>query len=210
MNSEPVIYIVDDDVDSRESAVALVSQMAMRTEAYESAEEFLKHYNGHRPACLLTDHRMLGMTGVDLLETLRSKGVTLSVIIMTAYAETQLTVRAIRSGAITLLEKPFSNTSLWEAINKALQEDRVHATNEARVRRIRERLASLTDSEQEVLRLIVNGETNKAVAFEMGVSVRTVESRRSSIFEKMGVTSVAELVQLVMAAKADSPPPSSS
>ena len=198
MNDNPVIYVVDDDDDSRDSVSALISQMSMRVESFRSAEQFLASYDGYRPACLLTDHRMLGMTGVDLLEALRARGITLAVVVMTAFAETQLTVRAIRSGAMTLLEKPFSNAALWDAIHNALAEDRIQSANEARVRRINDRLALLTASEKEVLRQIVNGETNKAIAFGLGVSVRTVESRRSSIFEKMGVASVAELVQLVM------------
>ncbi|MCA9049374.1 MAG: response regulator transcription factor [Planctomycetaceae bacterium] len=201
MTNEPIIYVVDDDQDALESACALVSQMCLRVKSYGSAEEFLQDYSGHRPACLLTDHRMLGMTGVELLETLRSRGITLSVVVMTAFAETELTVRAIRSGAVTLLEKPFSNTKLWEAIHEALAEDRVHFADEARVRRIRERLQTLTPSETDVLNLIITGETNKAVAMQLGVSIRTVENRRSSIFEKMDVTSVAELVQLVMMAR---------
>lgn len=203
MSGEPIIYVVDDDVDSRESACALISQMALKVQSYPSAEAFLAAYNGHRPACLLTDHRMMGMTGVELLETLRSRGITLSVVVMTAFAETDLTVRAIRSGAVTLLEKPFTDTRLWEAIHEALAEDRSHYSDEARLTRINDRLNTLTASESEVLRLVVQGETNKAVALKLGVSVRTVENRRSSIFEKMNVTSVAELVQLVMISRRD-------
>ena len=198
MNNEPIIYVVDDDADSRESAVALVGQMALQVRAFESAEQFLAEYKGYRPACLLTDHRMLGMTGIELLKRLRSSGVTLSVIVMTAYAETELTVRAIKSGAVTLLEKPFSDTALWNAIHEALAEDREQFVRESRIERIQERLQSLTPAETDVLNRVVAGETNKSIAFQLDVSVRTVESRRSRIFEKMGVTSVAELVQLVM------------
>ncbi|MEZ6124465.1 MAG: response regulator [Planctomycetaceae bacterium] len=201
MHSEPVIYVVDDDPDSRESAVALISQMSLKAVSYSSAIEFLDAYDGYRPACLLTDHRMLGMTGVELLETLRGRGITLSVVVMTAFAETELTVRAIRGGAVTLLEKPFSNTALWNAIHEALSEDRDIATGEERIQAIRQRLETLTPGEVEVMNLIVEGETNKAAAFRLGVSVRTVENRRSNIFEKMDVVSLAELVQLVIAAR---------
>ncbi|MEQ9408948.1 MAG: response regulator [Fuerstiella sp.] len=201
MSADPIIYVVDDDDDARESTCALISQMALRVEAYSSAEDFLKNYSGHRPACLLTDHRMLGMTGVELLESLRNKGVTLSVIVMTAFADTELTVRAIRSGAVTLLEKPFSSSALWDAMNEALAEDRIRYVEEAKTKRISERFDTLTPSEIEVLKLIVRGETNKAVALKVGVSIRTVESRRSSIFEKMDISSVAELVHHVMIAR---------
>jgi FixJ family two-component response regulator len=203
MDSEPIIYVVDDDRDSRDSAAALVQQMGLKVQSFASAEEFLKAYNGHRPACLLTDHRMLGMTGVELLESLRTNGISLSVVIMTAYAETELTVRAIRSGAVTLLEKPFVDSALWEAIREALAEDRRQFDREIELNQIMERIDSLTPSELDVLKLAIKGEPNKAVAMRLGVSIRTVENRRSSIFDKMDVASVAELVQQVMMARPD-------
>lgn len=195
---QPVIYVVDDDVDSRESVRALIRQMSLQVEAFESAEEFLKAYRGHRPACLLTDHRMLGMTGVDLLENLRKNGISLACIVMTAFAETPLTVRAVKSGAVTVLEKPFSNSALWNAIHEALAEDRSKAQDETRIERLRRKLSLLTESETEVMNLIVSGLTNKVIAQQLGVSLRTVEGRRSAVFEKMEVESVAELVQLVL------------
>ncbi len=203
MSNDPIIYVVDDDADARDSAAALISQMALNVQSFASAEEFLASYTGHRPACLLADHRMLGMTGDELLETLRSNGVSLSVIVMTAFAETELTVRAMRSGAVTLLEKPFTNAALWDAIHQALAEDRKQSQDEAQKIRIEARLHSLTDSELEVLKLIARGEPNKAVAQQLHVSVRTVESRRSSIFDKMEVSSVAKLVRQVMIARPD-------
>jgi FixJ family two-component response regulator len=155
MDSEPIIYVVDDDRDSRDSAAALVQQMGLKVQSFASAEEFLKAYNGHRPACLLTDHRMLGMTGVELLESLRTNGISLSVVIMTAYAETELTVRAIRSGAVTLLEKPFVDSALWEAIREALAEDRRQFDREIELNQIMERIDSLTPSELDVLKLAI-------------------------------------------------------
>ena len=201
MSGSPVVYIVDDDTDARDSACALVSEISLRAIAFSSAEEFLNSYDGYRQACLLTDHHMLGMTGVELLETLRANEVSLAVVVMTAFAETELTVRAIRSGAVTLLEKPFSNTALWRAIHQALSEDRHQFADEAKLLLIRKRLDSLTESEREVLTVICRGEPNKSVALKLDVSVRTVEGRRSSIFEKTGVFPIAELVQLVMIAR---------
>ena len=203
MSDQPKIYVVDDDQDARESATALVSQMGLNVESFASAEDFLDAYQGYRPGCLLTDHRMLKMTGVELLEDLRAKGVTLAVIVMTAFAETELTVRAIRSGAVTLLEKPFSDTALFDAINSALAEDRTRYAEEIQKQKICVMIDALTDSELGVLKLIANGQTNKSVAIVLEVSIRTVENRRSSIFEKMGVASVAELVQLIMIARPD-------
>lgn len=205
MSDTPIIYVVDDDLDTRESACALVSQMGLQVEAFASAEDFLASYAGYRPGCLLTDHRMLGMTGVELLERLRENAVTLSVIVMTAFAETELTVRAVRGGAVTVIEKPFSDDVLWNAIQQALSEDRSRHADEVLKKEIREKLNTLTASETEVMKLVVRGEPNKSVAFALGVSVRTVENRRHSIFEKLNVTSVAELVRLVMTADSNQP-----
>ena len=198
MTDVPVVYIVDDDADSRDSAAVLLSQMALRVEAFASAAEFLEAYDGYRPGCLLTDHRMMGMSGVELLEELRNRGITLSVILMTAYAETSLTVRAIRSGAVSLIEKPFTDTALWNAVHEALAEDSRQAAEETKIRRMQAALDSLTEAEKDVLDLVVKGEPNKAIAMTLDVSVRTVENRRRSVFEKLNVTSVAELVQFVM------------
>lgn len=203
MSTDPIIYVVDDDQDARDSVCALVSAMSLKAIAFSSAEEFLTAYKGERPACLLTDHRMMGMSGVELLEELRTNDISLAVVVLTAYAETELTVRAIRSGAVTLLEKPFSDTALLKAIRQALSEDQTQFADEAKVMRIRQRLDTLTESETAVLKMISRGEPNKAVAQKLEISVRTVEGRRSSIFEKMGVASVAELVQMVMIGRPD-------
>ena len=130
MNNDPIAYVVDVDGDARESAEALIRQMKLNVKSCASAETFLREYDGYRPACVLTDHRMLGMTGVELLEELRAKGISRYCVVMTAYAETDLTVRAIRGGAITLLEKPFTDAALWEAIRETFNEDRVIASSE--------------------------------------------------------------------------------
>lgn len=201
MNSAPMVYIVDDDTASRESACALIQQLGFRTKTFPSAEDFLAYYDGYRPACLLTDHRMDGMTGVELIEYLRGLGVTLAAVIMTAYADTALTVRAIRSGAITLIEKPFSGTSLWKSLHEALAEDRPQHVSEQKRGRITNRLDALTEGEMDVVRQIVQGRSNKAVATDLDVSIRTIENRRKRIYEKMNIKSVAELVQLTMIAR---------
>lgn len=198
MTETSVIYVVDDDTDSRESICELISQLGHKTQAFASAEAFLESYDGHRPACLLTDYRMLGMTGVELLESLRANNVTLSVVVMTAFADTELTVRAIRGGAVTLIEKPFSNTALWKAIREALAEDHAQYDNEKQIQHIRDQIESLTPGELGVLKLIIGGAPNKSAALQLGVSIRTVESRRAAVLEKLQVSSLAELVQRVM------------
>ena len=136
-------------------------------------------------------------------EELRENGVSLAVIVMTAYAETELTVRAIRSGAVTMLEKPFKDRALWEALRAALAEDDACYQSETCKLRIVERIDSLTPAEMDVLKLVIKGEPNKAVAAKLDVSVRTIENRRSAIFEKMDAHSVAASVRSVMIGRPD-------
>lgn len=196
------VYIVDDDEAIRDAVEALVGEMGVPTESYESAEAFLAAYDGHRPGCLVTDVRMLGMSGVELQEKLIRDGVSLSVIVLTAYAETQTTVRAIKNGAVMLLEKPCRDQELWDAIRNALSEDTQKFIAEQRREEIRRRIDSLTPAERKVMDRIVDGESNKVMARRLDVSVRTIEVRRHNVFKKMRAESVAELVRNVIDAKA--------
>ncbi len=201
MAGEPTVFVVDDDEPMRTSLCALVRSMGIRAEAFCSAEEFLENYVEGRPGCLVTDVRMLGMSGLELQEKLRELDVHLPVIVMTAYATTPLTVRAMQGGALTLLEKPFEENELWDAIRKALAKDaEQRATNERR-RELRRRVERLTPVQCEVMDWIVAGKSNKWIAKELDVGIRTVESRRREVFEQMQAESLAELVRLAIEAK---------
>lgn len=201
MSRRSVVYIVDDDQASRDSVASLVTEMGVDSRTYESAEQFLEEYDGRRPACLVTDVRMLRMSGLELQEELHRRGHYLATVVLTAYAETPVTVRAIKNGAVTLLEKPCRDLELWDAIRAALSEDAMKAGADERREDSKERIASLSTAEREVLDQIVAGRPNKAIASAMDVSVRTVEVRRQSIFSKIGVNSLAELVRLVVEAE---------
>ncbi|HIQ21438.1 MAG TPA: response regulator transcription factor [Planctomycetes bacterium] len=192
------VYIIDDDPAARDAVTALVRQMGLRAQAFASAEQFLETYDGTSPGCLITDLRMLGISGVELLERMVRAGTPLPVIIITAYPETPVTVRAMQLGAVTLLEKPCADHQLWEAIRDALERDARRRAGEARRREIRARIDQLTPRERDVLRLIVEGKANKQIAKQLGVSLRTVEAHRHNIFEKLQAHSVAELVRLVL------------
>ncbi len=194
------VYVVDDDAIVAASVAALVTEMGIEATTYRSAEEFLAAYNGHRPGCLVTDIRMLRMSGLELQETLRQRGCHIAVVILTGYAETNVTIRAMRGGAFTLLEKPAREGELWDAIRGALRDDAERYEAEARRRQIRERLATLTFPERQVLDLMVAGAMNKQIAHQLDVSVRTVEVRRQRIFSQMQADSLAELVRLVVEA----------
>ncbi len=193
-----VVYIVDDDPAALEAVAALVGEMGIPAQTYPSAEAFLNGYDGHRPGCLVTDVRMLGMSGIELQEQLARTGCTLSVVVLTAFPDTHTTVRAIKGGAITLLEKPCRDQELWDAIRTALAEDEQRYRRERQAAVIRERLETLTPAERRVLERIVQGDSNKVMARRLGVSIRTIEVRRSNIFKKMHAESIAELVRMYL------------
>lgn len=200
MTVEPTVFVVDDDELARTSTTALVGSMGIPSESFCSAEEFLDRYVAGRPGCLVTDIRMLGMSGLELQERLRELDIQLPVVVMTAYAKTPLTVRAIQGGAVTLLEKPCEENELWDAIRRALARDAEdRAANEHRQRIVR-RIEGLTPTQRKVMDMIVAGKANKVIAVELDVSIRTVEARRQEVFAKMKADSVAELVRLVMEA----------
>jgi FixJ family two-component response regulator len=201
MNPAPTVFVVDDDEQARASVCALVRSMGIRAQPFASAEEFLAADVADEPGCLVTDHRMFKMTGADLLEMLRERGIPLPVVVLTAYADTALAVRVMKSGAITLLEKPYEENALWDAIRNALALDAQQRPQIERRREIQRRLSTLTEKERQVLSLVVAGKANKAIAKELDVSVRTVENRRRDIFEKMEAQSVAELVRMVIEAE---------
>lgn len=197
-NTPDVVYIVDDDQDSREAVESLIGEMKVKYKSYESAEDFLDDYDGHRPGCLVTDVRMLRMSGLELQEELNRRGITLAVVVMTAYAETPVVVRALQNGAVTLIEKPCSDYELWDAVRAGLAADTKSYESEQERAAVLEKMESLTPSERAVLDRIVAGDANKAIAQQLDISVRTVEVRRQSLFAKLKADSVAQLVRIVL------------
>lgn len=198
MAFEPVVFVVDDDVRARNSVCALVRSLGLRAEAFSSAEEFLARGTSGCPGCVVTDIRMAGMSGLDLQDRLAEQGVRLPVIVLTAYPRTRSTVRAIKAGAVTLLEKPYEEEELWDAIRKALAQEAAGRAEAQRRSEIRARAARLTPAERGVMNLVVQGKPNKVIAKQLNLSTRTIESRRHEVFMKMGVESVAELVRLAI------------
>jgi two-component system response regulator FixJ len=195
-----VVNVVDDDPLARGSVCALVKSMGVAVCPYDSAEAFLEAYQPGSPGCLVTDFRMPGMSGVELQQELINRGTFLPVIVITAFARTAMTVEVVQKGAVTVLEKPYADDDLWDAIRKALEYDREQRAIHQRMAVNRRRLESLTESENEVLKLVMGGLPNKQVAHVLDVSIRTVENRRAAIFEKTGSESLAELIQLKIAA----------
>lgn len=200
MSARDVVLIVDDDTASREAVTSLVIEMNVEARAYESAEALLDAYDGARPACLVTDVRLLRMSGLELQEELIRRGHRIATVVLTAYADTPVTVRAIKNGAVTLIEKPCKDLELWDAIREALAVDRANYQADLTRLATQKKLASLTSAERDVLDLIIAGEANKTIAHKLDISIRTVEVRRQAVFTKLGADSVAELVRLVLSA----------
>lgn len=198
MQDSPTVFVVDDDAQARKSVCALVRSMGISASAFGSGEEFLEKYVNGAPGCLVTDVRMLGMSGLELQKEMARREIGLPVIVLTAYARTSLTVRAMQAGAVTLLEKPYQDDRLWEAIQQALAQDASTRRERERCQDLRARIGSLTSSQRVVLDMIVEGKPNKMIAQVLDISLRTVENRRREVFDRMEADSVAELVRMVI------------
>ncbi|MGB6041536.1 MAG: response regulator, partial [Pirellulales bacterium] len=200
MPESPTVFVIDDDEHARMSVCALVQSMGMPARGYASAEQFLDERDMNQAGCVVTDVRLAGMSGVELQEKLKADDVSLPVIVITAFARTSTTVRAMQNGALTVLEKPYRDDELWDGIRKAVAlDDRQRATRNHR-REVHNRIAAFTPSQYKVMDMIVAGKTNKAIARALDVSVRTVESRRREVYSTMQASSVAELVRMLTGA----------
>jgi FixJ family two-component response regulator len=201
---EPTVYVVDDDLDMRDSLHWLLTTVGLRVETFASAREFLQGFIPGGPGCLLFDVRMPGTSGLDLFEELVRRGEALPVIFITAFADVPMAIRAMKSGAVEFVEKPFNRQTLLEKVQRAIRQDveryRLLADRES----MRTRFESLTDKEREVLDAIKVGEPNKAIAARFGVSIRAVEMRRASLMKKLGVRSMMELMRLMIESETDS------
>lgn len=195
--SVATVFIVDDDADMRDSLAYLMRSVGLQTAVYASAQEFFAAYIRDTPGCLVCDVRMPDISGLELYERLVAEGATLPVIFMTAYADVPMAIRALKSGAVEFVEKPFHAQTMLERVQRALSEYQVHREEFSRYEVIRERLESLTDKEQEALKLIMDGAPNKAIAAQFEITERAVEMRRASIMRKLQAHSLVELIRLV-------------
>jgi FixJ family two-component response regulator len=196
MTSEQLVFIIDDDAAARGSVAALVESMGVRPSPYSSAEEFLAAYDESQNGCLVADMRLRGMSGLELLEGLSRRPFRPPIVMITAFADVPMTVRAMNLGAVTVLEKPYRDQDLRDAIGKALVLSSHRRRDEAHVLQKQARLASLTAEETQVLDLILAGRMNKGIARKLQLGLRTVEARRHSIMSKFAVHSLAELVRV--------------
>jgi FixJ family two-component response regulator len=197
---EPAVFIVDDDDAVRRFLGGLIESVALRVEAYASAQDFLAAYEPDRPGCLVLDVRMPGMSGLELQRELVERAIDLPVIVLTGHGNVQVAVHAMKAGALDFVEKPFDNELLLGRIQKAVAES-VRARGE-RIKRdeIAAQVQLLTPRERQVLDLVVAGETNKGVARQLDISERTVEIHRANVMRKMRAKSFADLVKMAAGA----------
>jgi two-component system response regulator FixJ len=201
MSSDPVIYVIDDDDGVRDSLAFLFDAAGLRVEAFGAATDFLDAKPSFEGACIVTDVRMPGMSGVELVSELKRRGVPAPVIVITGHADVPLAIQAMKAGVADFIEKPFDDEVILNAVRSALERASDRQAAHAERERILERIAALSQREREVLEGLVAGKANKAIAFDLNISARTVEVYRANVMTKMQANSLSEVVRMVTIAE---------
>ncbi len=200
MQPEPAIFVIDDDDAVRQSLEFLLKTAGYAVTGFESAKAFLEILPQLRSGCIITDVRMPEITGIDLLRRIKERGVDFPVIVITGHGDISLAVDAMKLGAVDFLEKPFDDDQLLAALKSALNQDADQAERKAELSEIHDKLAVLSNRERQVLDGLVAGSANKTIAFDLGISPRTVEIYRANLMTKMAANSLSDLVRMAMMA----------
>jgi len=197
---EQIVYVIDDDEAVRQSLEFLLKTSGITVLGFESAKVFLEKLPHIKSGCIITDVRMPEITGIDLLRRIRDSGVDIPVIVITGHGDVSLAVEAMKVGAVDFLEKPFDDEALLSSVRSALRKGADTARHKAEVSEINERLTALSNRERQVLEGLVAGKANKVIAFDLGISARTVEIYRANVMTKMSANSLSDLVRMAMTA----------
>jgi FixJ family two-component response regulator len=195
------VFVVDDDAAVRSSIRMLLKSIGIAATPLASAQEFLAAFDAAQPGCLVLDIRMPSMSGMELQQQLNLRGATIPVIFITGHGDVPMAVEAMQHGAFDFLQKPFRDQDLIDRVQKALARDAETRAVLQKHDQIRQRLETLTPREKEVLELLTKGKQNKVMAGDLGLSQRTVEIHRAHVMEKLGATSVAQLMRMVINAR---------
>jgi len=194
----PTAYVVEDDESIRTLWKWLMESNGIAVRTFNTAPEFIAAYRPGAPGCLVLDLRLPGMSGLELQEHLKRNRVDIPIVFVTAHGDVRTAVTAIKEGAVDFIEKPFNYQQALSIVGKAFKRDAEHRARRARHASVAARIGLLTQRERAVLQRVIEGKQNKVIADELALSVKTVEFHRAKLMEKMGVDSVAELVQLTL------------
>jgi two-component system response regulator FixJ len=197
-NESSVVHVIDDDEAVRHSLSFLLSAANIEVKTHESAAAFLDLVSTAKPACVITDVRMPGMTGIDLLRRLKELNISVPVIVITGHADVPLAVEAMKVGAADFLEKPFDDGALLAAVRSFLKQRDGEIRRQTEQAEIESRIAALSNRELDVLNGLVAGHANKQIAYDLGISPRTVEVYRANLMSKMQARSLSELVRMAL------------
>jgi FixJ family two-component response regulator len=200
----PIVFVVDDDISVRESLELLIRCEGWQPETFSSGQEFLARPRALVPSCMVLDFSLPGLNGLELQKRVAVERTAMPVIFISGYGDVPMTVQAMKAGAVEFLTKPFSEEALLSAIRAALERSRVALSREAEIRSLRDRYASLSRRERQVMALVVSGLLNKQSGGELGISEITVKAHRGKVMQKMKADSLADLVRI--AAKLQSAP----
>jgi FixJ family two-component response regulator len=195
-DESPVVFVVDDDISVRESLELLIRSAGWLPETFESAQAFLSRPRALVPSCLILDVKLPDLNGLDLQQRVSVERADMPIIFITGYGDVPMTVKAMKAGAVEFLTKPIDTDELLTAVEQALMRSRSALALESEMRALRDRYASLSRREQEVMALVVSGLLNKQVGFELGISEITVKAHRGRVMRKMEATSLADLVSI--------------
>jgi FixJ family two-component response regulator len=192
----PIVFVVDDDKAVRKSLERLIKSVGLTVQTFSSAREFLESDPSDGPSCLVLDVRMPGLSGIDLQKELDKIGYNIPIIFITGYGDIPMSVRTMKRGAIDFLTKPINDQDLLDAIHRAIEKDKQTRREQDEIRTTQKRVDLLTPREREVFSLVVTGMLNKQIAYDLGLSEKTVKVHRSRVMDKMQADSLAELVRL--------------
>lgn len=202
MPAEPTVFVVDDDQAVRDSLRWLVESVGHSVRTFESAQAFVEEYRPNQPGCLVLDVRMPGASGIELQEQLREAGSKIPIIVITGHADVATAVRAMKAGAVDFIEKPFSDQLLLDHIHRCLEQDAERRAESEHAQEIMGRRAQLTPRQRRVMDLVAGGLSNRVIAENLEISLKTVEAHRAKVMEKMKARGVAELVKFAAVCEA--------